>query len=214
MAEQETPQPPAPPREKKLLGLPMPVAIGGLAFVGVLGYVWWRNHKMATAAAGGGGGVTGATTSTTFVKGPSDAGQLDAIQAELEQLIDLQGRKREDQDKDDKKTKEDNDKDDKKPGVPTGLRAEDVDQRSATLVCNKVAGKGVRYDFDVRAPHPSKAETEGESIHGGTSSEPRRNLSGLKPSTRYTWKVRAIDEGGEGPWSRTAEFTTKFGGGR
>jgi hypothetical protein len=71
---------PAPKKaRKKLLGLPVPVVIGGAAALAALGYIWWRDRQAKKT-----GGTSGTTTGTTSSADLS--AELAELQSELNEL--------------------------------------------------------------------------------------------------------------------------------
>jgi Fibronectin type III domain len=68
-----------PPKKakKKILGLPVPVVIGGAAALAALGYIWWRDRHKTGAAS---------SSSTTSASSSTEQAQLNAIEAELAEL--------------------------------------------------------------------------------------------------------------------------------
>jgi hypothetical protein len=80
MADPVTEAPPAPKgkgSKKKILGLPVPVAVGAAAGLAALGYLWWRSKAKKPGSA-----TTSASTSTTA------SSDLNAELAELQSEID------------------------------------------------------------------------------------------------------------------------------
>ena len=80
MADPVTEAPPAPMgkgSKKKILGLPVPVAVGAAAGLAALGYLWWRSKAKKPGSA-----TTSASTSTTA------SSDLNAELAELQSEID------------------------------------------------------------------------------------------------------------------------------
>lgn len=85
MSEQPTA---APGGGKKIFGMPRSIVIiGGITFVAVLGYLWWKRAQTAAAAT-----TASATTAASTQQQPTDyAGQLSVLQTELEALLAQQG---------------------------------------------------------------------------------------------------------------------------
>lgn len=80
MSETATERTPAPPKAKgkKILGMDRTtVIVFGVALVGAVGYFLWKRHSAATSA----------TTQNTSSSSADYAGQLSAIQSELESLL-------------------------------------------------------------------------------------------------------------------------------
>lgn len=73
--------------QRRVLGLPMPVVIiGGVVFVGALGFILWRRAQ-SNAASIAANAPTGATTASTDTGAVDYGGQLSVIQSELEALL-------------------------------------------------------------------------------------------------------------------------------
>lgn len=85
MSEQPTA---APGGGKKIFGLPRNIVIiGGITFVAVLGYLWWKRAQSSAAAT-----TASASTTAATAQQPTDyAGQLSVLQTELEALLAGQG---------------------------------------------------------------------------------------------------------------------------
>src|ERR1700691_5161287 len=68
-----------PPKKarKKILGLPVPVVIGGVAALAAFGYIWWRDRHKSGAAS---------TTSSTSAAPATEAAERAELQSELDQL--------------------------------------------------------------------------------------------------------------------------------
>lgn len=70
---------------KKILGLPLPVFIAAVAGVAALGWIWWRNHEAAKSA------TTSASTRTSTSSSTDVSGELDELQAEIDELMGSSG---------------------------------------------------------------------------------------------------------------------------
>jgi hypothetical protein len=86
----------------------------------------------------------------------------------------------------------------KKLTAPTGLKVSNIGKTSATLKWNPT------YPGQYLIRRSGSSETQ-ESVDAATT------LPGLKPGTRYSVQVAAVQEGTRtpGPWSSYATFTTK-----
>lgn len=86
----------------------------------------------------------------------------------------------------------------KKLVAPTGLKVSSIGRTSARLTWNST----YPYQYLIRR---SGSSSTWESVDAATT------LSGLKPRTKYSYQVAAVQEGSRtpGPWSAYATFTTK-----
>lgn len=86
----------------------------------------------------------------------------------------------------------------KKLVAPTGLKVSSVGKTSARLTWNST----YPYQYLIRR---SGSSSTWESVDAATT------LSGLKPRTKYSYQVAAVQEGSRtpGPWSSYVTFTTK-----
>jgi hypothetical protein len=171
-----TPPPPARAPQKKILGLPVPVAIGLGAAVLAGAYFWWKRHKAASTTA------TSASTSATRTSATSSAdvtGELQELQAEIDELTGAAGTGAASTTK---TTKTTSTAPPSIPGPVTGLTVSNVTATSATLSWNKTPG-AVLYLIgnESTVPATDLANTPNTSY----------TLTGLKPNTSYTIGVAA-----------------------
>ena len=81
MADPVTEAPPAPKgkgSKKKILGLPVPVAVGAAAGLAALGYLWWRSKAKKPGSA---------TTSTSTTASTDLNAELAELQSEIDELM-------------------------------------------------------------------------------------------------------------------------------
>jgi Fibronectin type III domain len=222
----------APPRkgrgQKKILGLPMPVALGAGAGVLALAYLWWRSRKKSAAA------TTSAATTSSTSSGTSDA----QLASELQQLLDDQGgygsggggggyggggitststgthtTTKTTTGTTSKTTSGTTSKTTNKTTSSTSTKTPVV--RKPMSAPGRV---GVRTtptsavitwgplsratSYRVRVEHGTGL------VHGGAVSSTTTTVSGLKPKTNYRVRIAGINSAGEGPWSAPTYFET------
>jgi Fibronectin type III domain len=220
----------APPRkgkgQKKILGLPMPVALGAGAGVLALAYLWWRSRKKSAA------GTSSATTSSTS-SGTSDA----QLASELQQLLDDQGgygtgggggyggggitststgthtTTKTTTGTTSKTTTGTTSKTTSKTTSSTGTKTPVVRKPMSapgrigvrTTPTSAVITWGPlsrATSYRVRVEHGTGL------VHGGAVSSTTTTVSGLKPKTNYRVRIAGINSAGEGPWSAPTYFET------
>jgi hypothetical protein len=86
-----------------------------------------------------------------------------------------------------------------KPTAPAGFRIATVGKTSAVATWAATAG-ATSYEV-ARVSGPWSGET--------TVTTPHVTFTGLRPGTRYTYRVRAVSAAGPGPWSGNQAFNTK-----
>jgi hypothetical protein len=204
---------------KKIAGLPAPVAIGALAALAALGFLWWRDRHAKTA-----GGSSSTTSSTA-----TDAALLDQLEQQLSDLEAGQGGSGAGGGGVPVTTT---------PGTstgpastssvtpvtsstgtghpvgpstpakpiraPSGTKTSGIGITGATISCQPLQPPTAQHTYRFRVWTDVNTTIIHDSTSGGTSV----SLSGLKAGTQYGWHVQAINAGGAGPWSQNVNFRT------
>ena len=92
---------------------------------------------------------------------------------------------------------------------PTGgAQASDTTTLTASTVTGKFASAGaLSYRFQVR----SGSTVVSEGVVAGSGSSVSFTPSGLADDTNYTWRVQAVRQSANGPWSADASFRSAVG---
>lgn len=223
MAEARASQAGPPPKgktklsKKKIAGLPAPVAIGALAALTAIGFLWWRDRRAKA------GGASSSTTSSTA----TDAALLDQLEQQLSDLEAGQGGAGAGGGGTTPVTTTPGTsatgtsvtpvtsstgtghpvgpgKPAKPVRAPSGTKTSGIGITGATISCQPLQPATAQHTYRFRVWTDVNTTIVHDSTSGGTSV----SLSGLKAGTQYGWHVQAINAGGAGPWSQNVNFRT------
>jgi hypothetical protein len=186
------------PPGKKILGLPVPVVIGGAAALLAFGVVWWRRRSK--------GAATTATTSATRSSSTSSTdfeGQLEELQAEIDQLTGAAGGGGSSGGGTATTTKTTTTTKTSAPAAPGPVSDLTVANKSATEVVVSWRPPQFASHAPTSTTYLIQLEGKDKAAHN-IGSRTSYNIGGLKPHTAYTVKVAASG----GPYTSKA-FTTE-----